>query len=294
MLQLVSMSFPHTARQEIQHACMHSSQPPTDRLFHHSRTRSSASNRQTPPSDSSLQRLFAPEATTRSIALHDVLKVVAEADLCQDLDDTESGWNIIVHGPLLYASLFGQMRGQQLVGFRPWFAQPLRSRVQVCLANTVSSSTTAKIIPEHVPWRTSGKMIDYVMCIEPNNDGSDPLGIDQAIKALRRSHPYQVVNHTDFLALRERPICVSIETKRRGRGQDGAELQVGIWHAAQWHFLAQQAGDGCARLEYLLAIVVQGHECSFTATTYEDGKTVSSSNCASRSRLRSRSRSRLI
>lgn len=118
-------------------------------------------------------------------------------------------------------------------------------------------------------------MVDYVMCVEPQHDPADAAAVDKAIRAFRTSLADQVVNHTSFPALRSRPIAVSIETKRRGRGQDVAELQIGTWHAAQWSFLARHSGDGLRHLAFLPAVVVQGHQWCFAASTYDDsGKTV--------------------
>jgi hypothetical protein len=93
--------------------------------------------------------------------------------------------------------------------------------------------------------------------------------------------PCGVINHTDFLPLRNRPVVVGIETKKRGGGdQTEAELQIGTWHAAQWKMLAQLVDDvrgGGGRLDtlpFLPAVLVCGHEWSFAATTREGRKTI--------------------
>ncbi|KAH7124513.1 hypothetical protein EDB81DRAFT_664128 [Dactylonectria macrodidyma] len=88
--------------------------------------------------------------------------------------------------------------------------------------------------------------------------------------------PYHVINHTDFLPLRSHPITVSIETKRRGTGSEGAELQLGTWHAAQWNFLQDRiaARGSFEGLDLLPAIVIEGHRWSFAATTRKNRKTV--------------------
>jgi hypothetical protein len=115
--------------------------------------------------------------------------------------------------------------------------------------------TTAKILGT---WRGSGagssKMIDFSFFIDPS--GFD----DTAVNA--------------------------IETKTTGHHLLDAEVQVGVWMAAHWQMLAglarqqsPQSGtlgtntdDGEAMLDqalpsFLPAIVVQGHEWHFIATT---------------------------
>ncbi|CCT75818.1 uncharacterized protein FFB20_00858 [Fusarium fujikuroi] len=61
-----------------------------------------------------------------------------------------------------------------------------------------------------------------------------------------RTTPNRCVNHTDFQRLQTHPIVLSIETKA-GSISDAAELQMGVWHTAQWAFLKSslsRAQDG--------------------------------------------------
>ncbi len=98
-----------------------------------------------------------------------------------------------------------------------------------------------------------------------------------AIHSLRRSLQCGVINHTDFLPLRRRPIVISIETKKRGGDQEEAELQIGTWHAAQWKWLSRLSADAGGSLEalpFLPALVVNGHEWSFAATTRDQQRTI--------------------
>lgn len=94
----------------------------------------------------------------------------------------------------------------------------------------------------------------------------------------RRIIRWNVINHTDFAPFRNRPIAVSIETKMRGGAQPAtAELQLGIWHSAQWKLLEDlvaRSGGSFDGLPFLPAVVVQGHEWSFAATTREERHTV--------------------
>lgn len=141
-------------------------------------------------------------------------------------------------------------------------------------------STTAKIINQYLPSASPTKMVDFSLFLAPDTapiSAANTAAL-QAIQSLRRVLPCNVINHTDFPPLRNRPIALSIETKRRGGGeQQEADLQIGIWHAAQWKFLSRlvsDAGGDLDTLPFLPAIIVRGHEWSFAATTREGQKTV--------------------
>lgn len=187
-------------------------------------------------------------------SLDDVLYLVEEAAECQATMQSESGWNMMVHHPLLYKALYGRRRRSQLVGFAP--------------------CTTAKIIREYLPTGSLPKMVDFCIYVVPEME----VAASDAVKRTRRALPCEVINHTDYLPFRNRPIAVTIETKRRGAGQlADAELQLGTWHAAQWKLLealVAQAGGTFAGLPFLPAILVQGHDWSFAATTREGQNTV--------------------
>ena len=187
-------------------------------------------------------------------SLDDVDYLVEEAAECQATMQSESGWNMMVHHPLLHMAVYGRRRRNQLVGFAP--------------------CTTAKIIREYLPTNLQAKMVDFCIYIMPETDDIT----FNATKRLRGVLPCNVINHTDFPPLRSRPIAVSIETKRRGGAQLAtAELQLGIWHAAQWKLLEDlvaRSGGSFDGLPFLPAIVVQGHDWSFAATTREERNTV--------------------
>jgi hypothetical protein len=59
---------------------------------------------------------------------------------------------------------------------------------------------------------------------------------DKSYEDFCRTAPSRSVNHTDFQPLKATPIVLSIETKP-GSNSDVAELQMGVWHAAQWAIL---------------------------------------------------------
>lgn len=186
-------------------------------------------------------------------SLEDVESLVEEARECQRTMQDEAGWNISVHYPLLFKAIHGRRRRSQSVGVAP--------------------CTTAKIIKEYLPLNTQAKMVDFCMFICPETD-SQPALVAETIRQRRLLLPGHAINHTECPAFRNRPVSVSIETKKQGgTGKEDAELQLGTWYAAQWNFLEAQSSslDG---LDFLPAVVVRGHEWSFVATTREGMKTI--------------------
>ena len=122
-------------------------------------------------------------------------------------------------------------------------------------------------------------MIDCCLFLDPAQSprATDREIADAAIATLRKSLPCGVINHTDFLPLRSRPIAVSIETKKRGGNQPDAELQMATWHAAQWKLLSRlvdDAGYSLDSLPFLPAVLVNGNEWIFAASTREGNKTI--------------------
>uniref|UniRef100_A0A8H7K2S4 PD-(D/E)XK nuclease-like domain-containing protein n=1 Tax=Bionectria ochroleuca TaxID=29856 RepID=A0A8H7K2S4_BIOOC len=181
--------------------------------------------------------------------LKDVLKTVAVAQECQRMEQDETGWNHIVHSPLLDTILDRQ--SQYITGFVP------------CM--------TASILPK---WRLQSKLgtrVDYAIVINPEHDPQP--GVQNAIQRLRCTLPEASANHTGSAPLRHRPIGVSIEKKRYGGHERKAEYQLGIWHSAQWKLLAEQAGDHINHLAFIPGIIVQGHDWKLIVTTNNGGKT---------------------
>lgn len=129
-------------------------------------------------------------------------------------------------------------------------------------------------------------MVDFCLYLDSPSD-------TDALQALGRRTPTLTVNHTDFAPLQLSPIALSIETKRPGKELDAAQLQMGIWHAAQWKFLRsvvgltgqplssaeelsrrQLADQALAELGFIPGIIVQGHRWLFVFSTLEGKKTV--------------------
>ncbi|EHA58138.1 hypothetical protein MGG_16483 [Pyricularia oryzae 70-15] len=71
----------------------------------------------------------------------------------------------------------------------------------------------------------------------------------QIIETLRRRTPGTSINYTDFGPLNKWPIAISVETKRPGESGEKAELQVGVWQAAQWRLLEWQRQEQQNKLQ---------------------------------------------
>ncbi|UPL02786.1 hypothetical protein LCI18_013720 [Fusarium solani-melongenae] len=90
--------------------------------------------------------------------------------------------------------------------------------------------------------------------------------------------PDGVINHTDYYPLRDRPIALSIETKRTGEGWDGATLQLSVWQAAHWRLLdllnSDREDEPAPLPGFLPGIIIQGHGWYLVLATRENMKTV--------------------
>ncbi|KAL2812854.1 hypothetical protein BJX63DRAFT_236627 [Aspergillus granulosus] len=195
--------------------------------------------------------MFAPDPLGPTPPLNEVALITKEAYECQHEMQSEAGWNMVVHYPLLHKAIYGQRKHDQeeLVRFTP--------------------CTTVKIIQEYLPINLPAKMVDF--CIYINSE-MDDAAFD-ATSSLRKALPCQVINHTDFLPLRSSPIAISIH----GAQPATTELQLGTWHAAQWKLLedlVSRSGGSFDGLSFLPAVIVDGHAWSLAATTREGQKTV--------------------
>jgi hypothetical protein len=160
------------------------------------------------------------------------------------------------------------------------------------------TSTTARPHREFKPVSSTIKMID--ICVYASLDGDTNLSA--SLTRFSQITPTQTVNHTDFEAISTRPLLLSIETKKPGVHWDTAQLQIGIWHAAQWSFLRWAVGQKILRrrakdgmkmpqtdeeqeefrgdklavlssLGVIPGIIIQGHRWHLVLSTYESGKT---------------------
>ncbi|KAI8710586.1 hypothetical protein NCS52_01558900 [Fusarium sp. LHS14.1] len=177
--------------------------------------------------------------------------IVEQAGRCQTLGFDETGWNHLVHTPLLHAVFNKSWSGDSLMEYSP------------CM--------NASVIARFHKFPLPSTKVDYVLHINPALDLD--TGADAAVQQLQDSVVENSINHTAFDPLRSFPICLSVETKKYGGDLKKADLQLCSWQAAQWTMLASQAGDAISRLPFLPGIIVQGHEWKFVATTRRNEET---------------------
>jgi hypothetical protein len=134
------------------------------------------------------------------------------------------------------------------------------------------------------------------MYINPKVDqGSE---ISQIIDDVRNILPEASFNHTNMSSLCDKPIAISIETKKTGEDWEKAKLQMEVWMAAHWQFLRnliklrqraakelssirQAEGDLTSNPEktwqlpdFMPGIIVQGDDWHLIITTPEGEKTI--------------------
>ncbi|KAF5643522.1 uncharacterized protein FTJAE_3322 [Fusarium tjaetaba] len=196
----------------------------------------------------------------------EIVQICNYARHCHDTNHEEAAWNMEVHHRLLQAIL----------------REPDAS---TAASLNFTSCTTARPHRRFVPYSSTAKMVDFCLYLNPTDA--------PALQALGRQTPTLTVNHTDFAPLQLSPIVLSIETKRPGKELDAAQLQMGVWHAAQWSFLRsvigltpqpltaeeeiqrnQKANEVLGQLGYIPGIIVQGHRWLFVFSTLEGDKTV--------------------
>ncbi|KPM35264.1 hypothetical protein AK830_g11308 [Neonectria ditissima] len=193
----------------------------------------------------------------------EVARVRDFAIQCYDNRHEEASWNVEVHHRLL-ESIF---RG-------PTSCQGHPVDFMTC--------TSARPYRKYLPYSSSSKMVD--LCLYDNTNADS-----EALQALAQHTPTLSVNHTDFPPIQLRPIVLSIETKRPGKELDMAQLQMGVWHAAQWKFLRSIVAktapveretlvdEAMSELGYIPGIIIQGHRWLFVFSTMES-KTTTTEN----------------
>ncbi|KAK1566172.1 uncharacterized protein LY79DRAFT_572585 [Colletotrichum navitas] len=178
--------------------------------------------------------------------VEDVLNILANSKACNDMVLDEPGWNQAVHGPVLS------------LAFPPiWRSRPIDLTAYM-------PCTTASLISSYAESR--GRKVDYCVCIQP-----DALSA-AAIRAIRDQDVWTniSINHTDFNALQELPIALSIETKIQSGDEADAHAQLAVWQAAQWRLLERLVGrdePSTPLVDFLPGIVVLGHSWYFVAST---------------------------
>ncbi|KAI8648967.1 hypothetical protein NCS55_01469600 [Fusarium keratoplasticum] len=186
----------------------------------------------------------------KALDLDDVLEITEAAVDGDKTSQDETGWNNLVHTPLLKLAL-GRL-SRSLVGFAP------------CM----NANITARYRVPGAP----GARVDYAIFVNQEKDG-DPR-LYHVIEDFQRRIPGSTVNHTPFVPFCKRPISISIESKRQDGAGDKAMLQIGIWQAAQWRLLTELAEAAVEELPFIPGILLEGHEWKLVATTHNGGKTV--------------------
>ncbi|KAH6871425.1 hypothetical protein B0T10DRAFT_533563 [Thelonectria olida] len=221
------------------------------------------------------------DAVGQTPSVEDVLRILDNSVECSAGQHHEDGWNKFVHAPLLELAFHprGERVKDQLVSF--------------------TSCVHASIISDYGT-RSTAKKVDFCIYINPSNDRTPSSAPTvPAIKRLIHQLPRKAFNPTDFVPLEERPIALSIETKRPAEGFDGAKLQLGVWQMAHWSFLRHlmdmqsssesarsqeleqepslAEGEGSGRRlqypEFLPGIIIQGHNWHLVITTFNGSQT---------------------
>ncbi|KAI1505519.1 hypothetical protein F5X99DRAFT_415950 [Biscogniauxia marginata] len=122
------------------------------------------------------------------------------------------------------------------------------------------------------------KMVDYCIFVEPKGMMLEKI---KELQELR-----QHINHTDFFPLQQRPIILSAMFKKPGESIQEAQVQLGVWQAVQWALLEtllaprsmgaqlERMTGQLAVISFLPALIVQGHEWYFAATTKSGKETL--------------------
>jgi len=109
-------------------------------------------------------------------------------------------------------------------------------------------------------------MIDFAMFIKSDTGMLERM---RHFAAKNPDTPFSI-NHTYHAPLRSQPIAVNIETKLTGTGWDVANVQVGVWVAAQFTRIEQlmlAANGDSTNLSAIPIIIIQGHNWNFLAAT---------------------------
>ncbi|KAL7818547.1 hypothetical protein V8C26DRAFT_396622 [Trichoderma gracile] len=211
-------------------------------------------------------------------SLEEVQTILALATECERYKHEEASWNAEVHLRLLHG-IFRTLVGKQYGDFN----------VMLC--------STARPHADFRPILSNSKMID--LCVYASLDQGNEA---DAVTKFCRTAPTLSINHTIFEPLQLRPLILSIETKKHGAESDKAQLQIGVWHAAQWNFLQwavyekllQQRQDNArqtpltpneedeiktktktalSKLSFIPGIIIQGNYWKLVISTYAEGKT---------------------
>ncbi|KAI0147244.1 hypothetical protein GGR57DRAFT_263951 [Xylariaceae sp. FL1272] len=197
------------------------------------------------------------------ISIDRVMEVFFAATECFNERHPEPTWNSHVHGPVFQLAL-GSILDKDSAAQPPDCADGSQKPDASTRVRAMPCTTARLIRHPH-----GAKMVDFCIFIDPR--GEDAEKVQQIRTRLGHGH----VNHTDFYPLRQRPLVLSAESKRPGEDYQNAQVQLGVWQAAQWALLEQLSrARSEALISFLPALIIQGHEWSFAATTKSGPQTV--------------------
>ncbi|VUC32793.1 unnamed protein product [Clonostachys rosea] len=218
--------------------------------------------------------------------LDTLINIWEEAQMCEVEGHSEAMWNCSVHYPLLYTALRGAKINQPST----------QSEIQIKPMNITTASITR-------PYATmTGNTIldwkvDFCLCIKARERSRAHSALWRAAQASTQPS----INHTDYTPLMDKPISLSIETKRTGEDWRAALEQISTWMAGHWKKLdelvnangpaweseteqdaetqqdvagtrPEATGDAPgsgkrSRPEFLPGVIIQGHDWHFIAAT---------------------------
>ncbi|TRX88849.1 hypothetical protein FHL15_010308 [Xylaria flabelliformis] len=185
--------------------------------------------------------------------------ILDEARECDENLHPEASWNMLVHYPLMRRAIMGSSRRRNVDDD----GDPLV---------TVVPCTTATLIADFKVHDAPAHKVDFAIALEPGGTAANRKTIANAIEARRESMPWWSINHTDYSPLLNRPIAISVETKRTNDDFEKARVQLMVWLAAQWVKLESMT-DRPPNI--LPAIIIQGHDWYLVVSTRaDDGKKV--------------------
>ncbi|KAK5109012.1 hypothetical protein LTR85_003793 [Meristemomyces frigidus] len=203
-----------------------------------------ASLEETYPDDLDLAQnvTYLPESERATLGddltIREVACICRQAQGCQQRNENEAAWNSYVHGPLL--SLVGQLSSH-------------RSNVGSTNVTTARLNPRFKPVTDLVQGPLPGKVIDFVIFLEPSNV------LDRAFGDLPwETNHGRDFNHTLYGPIANRPIAISIETKLEGEGQTTGRAQLEIWVAAHFNRLQEIVCDQTRRSPFLPLLLTQG------------------------------------
>ncbi|KAL2669918.1 hypothetical protein Neosp_015084 [[Neocosmospora] mangrovei] len=157
-------------------------------------------------------------------------KVVERTEICIAENVSEPSWNSRVHEALLDVAL-----------------EPFKGIVGHW--DVTKAVIDKEYVPQHGPGiDLQSKMVDFCLTLTDND-------IIHAAKERLRPSNRRMINHTEYQALRFRPIAISIETKTPDGSSQEARAQLSVWTTAYIARLRELAGTSTGGLDITLPIL---------------------------------------